>query len=52
MRAKLSAGPGPTPARIEARHAGSLSALGIDVMPLVAYGERLRTRRRCWNPSC
>jgi heptose I phosphotransferase len=43
VRAKLSAGPSATPARIEARHAGSLSALGIDVMPLVAYGERLRT---------
>jgi heptose I phosphotransferase len=42
VRAKLSASPGVTAARIEAGHAGSLSALGIDVMPLVAYGERLR----------
>ncbi len=42
VRAKLSTAPGPTPARIEARHAGALSALGIKVMPLVAFGERLR----------
>jgi heptose I phosphotransferase len=41
VRATLSAGPGESPARVEARHARALPALGIDVMPLVAYGEKL-----------
>ena len=42
VRAILNAAPGDTAARIEAQHVGSLSALGIDVMRLVAYGEKLR----------
>ena len=41
LRAKLTAATGATAARTEARHAGDLAALGIPVMPLVAYGERL-----------
>ena len=41
VRATLSVGPGVTAARLEAENARSLSALGIDVMQLVAYGEKL-----------
>ena len=37
----LAAGAGPNAGRTEAQYAGALAALGIDVMPLVAYGERL-----------
>jgi heptose I phosphotransferase len=42
LRAKLAAGVGPNAARTEARQTAALGALGIEVMPLVAYGERLR----------
>lgn len=41
LRAKLGAGPGATAGRIEAENARRLMAEGIDVMRLVAYGERL-----------
>lgn len=41
LRAKLGAGSGETPARVEARNVGALGAAGIDVMRLVAYGEKL-----------
>ena len=42
LRATLRAGCGVSPARAEAEYASSLPSLGIDVMRLVAYGERLR----------
>ena len=41
LRATLSIGPGLTAARVEAQNARDLSALGIDVMHVVAYGEKL-----------
>jgi hypothetical protein len=42
VRATLNAGPGATAAGVEAENARALAALGVDVMPLVAYGEKLR----------
>ena len=42
VRATLNAGPGVTAAGVEAENALALTALGLDVMPLVAYGEKLR----------
>jgi len=41
LRARLRARPGRTPARVEAGNVGSLTAEGIRVMRLVAYGEKL-----------
>ena len=41
VRARLKAGPGATAAGVEAENARALAALGLDVMPLVAYGEKL-----------
>jgi len=41
ITALLGLGPGETPGRVEARNVGSLSADGIEVMRLVAYGEKL-----------
>ena len=41
LRAKLGVGPGETAGRIEAQNVGSLTADGIGVMNLVAYGEKL-----------
>ncbi len=43
LRALLGIRPAPTPARIEARNVAALSAQGIAVMRLIAYGERLRS---------
>lgn len=42
LRAKLGAGPGVTPGRIEALNVERLEQSGIAAMRLVAYGERLR----------
>lgn len=42
LRAKLGAGPGVTPGRVEALNVERLEQLGIAAMRLVAYGERLR----------
>ena len=36
----------PSPGRVEAENALALQSLGIDVMPLMAYGERLRAAGR------
>jgi heptose I phosphotransferase len=41
LRARLGAGPGETPGRVEAENVRALSADGIGVMNLVAYGEKL-----------
>jgi len=41
LRAVLGGGPGPTPGRVEAENVRRLDAEGIDVMRLVAYGEKL-----------
>lgn len=41
LRARLGFGPGETAGRVEARNVSRLSADGIEVMRLVAYGERL-----------
>jgi heptose I phosphotransferase len=41
LRAKLGAGPGETAGRVEAQNVGALTADGIAVMNLVAYGEKL-----------
>ena len=43
LRAKLGTGPGETAGRVEAQNVGSLTADGIRVMNLVAYGEKLHT---------
>lgn len=43
LRAKLGAGPGETAGRVEAQNVGSLTANGIGVMKLVAYGEKLHS---------
>lgn len=42
LRAKLGAGPGVTPGRVEALNVERLGRLGIAAMRLVAYGEWLR----------
>ena len=42
VRAWLGKGPGPTAGRTEAENVGALRAAGIEVMGLVAYGEKLR----------
>jgi heptose I phosphotransferase len=42
IRARLGVGPGNTAAATEARNIGRLTEDGIDVMQLVAYGQRLR----------
>lgn len=42
LRAKLGAGPGATPGRVEALNVERLERLGIAAMRLVAYGEWLR----------
>ncbi|HEV7224858.1 MAG TPA: lipopolysaccharide kinase InaA family protein [Pirellulales bacterium] len=42
LRAKLGAGPGATPGRVEALNVERLQRLGIAAMRLVAYGEWLR----------
>jgi hypothetical protein len=41
LRAVFGLPPAPTPGRIEADNVGRLSALGIAVMRLIAYGEKL-----------
>jgi heptose I phosphotransferase len=41
LRAKLGIAPGESAGRVEARNVGALAARGIEVMHLVAYGERL-----------
>ena len=41
LRAKLGSGPGETAGRVEAQNVGSLTANGIGVMNLMAYGEKL-----------
>ena len=41
LRARLGGGLGPTPGRVEAENVRRLDAEGIDVMRLVAYGEKL-----------
>jgi lipopolysaccharide core heptose(I) kinase len=43
LRALLGIRPAPTPAQIEAKNVAALSAQGIAVMRLIAYGERLRS---------
>ncbi len=43
LRAVLGVGPGTTAGRVEAQNVGSLTADGIRVMNLVAYGEKLHT---------
>ena len=43
LRAKLGLGPGDTPGRVEARNARRLAANGVQVMELVAFGEKIRT---------
>jgi heptose I phosphotransferase len=42
LRALLGIRPAPTPARIEAANVAALSARGIAVMRLIAYGEQVR----------
>ena len=41
LRAKLGAGPGETAGRVEARNVALLADDGIEVMRLIAYGEKL-----------
>ena len=41
LRAKLGTGPGETAGRVEAENVGSLTADGIGVMNLLAYGQKL-----------
>ena len=41
LRARLGTGPGETPGRVEAQNVAALTANGIEVMRLMAYGERL-----------
>lgn len=43
VRARWGGGPGMTPGRVEAQNVRRLTREGIDVMHLVAYGERLRS---------
>jgi len=42
VRAKLGLGPGETPGRLEVRNVDRLVRSGIDVMDVLAFGERLR----------
>ena len=44
--AKLGIAPGETAGRVEARNVGRMAAHGIDVMHLVAYGEKLHADGR------
>lgn len=46
LRAKLGAGPGENAGRVEAHNVGALSADGIGVMNLLAYGEKLHADGR------
>jgi hypothetical protein len=46
LAAALGAAPPPSPGRVEAENALALQALGIDVMPLMAYGEKLHADGR------
>jgi len=41
LRARLGTGPGETAGRVEAKNVGALTANGIEVMRLLAYGEKL-----------
>ncbi len=41
LRARLGIGPGKSAGRVEAENVGGLTAHGIDVMKLVAFGEKL-----------
>ncbi|MBN2475008.1 MAG: hypothetical protein JXB62_10400 [Pirellulales bacterium] len=41
LRATLGIGPGLTAGRVEAQNVRSMTALGVEVMRLIAYGERL-----------
>jgi heptose I phosphotransferase len=41
LRARLGAGPGVTPGRVEAQNVARLSRSGIAAMRLIAYGEKL-----------
>ncbi len=41
LRARLGTGPGETSGRVEAHNVGALTANGIEVMRLMAYGEKL-----------
>ena len=51
MAAILGLAPRASPGRIEAENARELQSLGIDVMPLTAYGEKLQPMA-VWNRSC
>jgi len=42
LRAKLGAGPGQSPGSVEARNVADLTARGVPVMELLAYGQKLR----------
>lgn len=42
LRARMGGEPGPTAGRVEAENVRRLTAEGIDVMRLVAYGQKLR----------
>jgi heptose I phosphotransferase len=46
LAAALGLAPPPSPGRIEAENALTLQSLGIDVMPLTAYGEQLHADGR------
>jgi heptose I phosphotransferase len=46
VRARLGGSAGPSPGSVEAENVRALESVGIDVMRLVAYGERLRTDGR------
>ncbi|NQU26163.1 MAG: hypothetical protein HQ567_33165 [Candidatus Nealsonbacteria bacterium] len=41
LRAKWGTGPGETPGRVEAQNVGALTDNGVEVMRLLAYGEKL-----------
>ena len=43
---RLGAASPPSPGRVEAENALALQSLGIDVMPLMAYGEKLHADGR------
>jgi heptose I phosphotransferase len=47
LRAALGIGPGETPARVEADNVRCLTAEGIDVMRVVAFGEKLHADGLC-----
>jgi heptose I phosphotransferase len=47
LRAWLGIGPGETPARVEAENVRCLTAEGIDVMRVVAFGEKLHADGLC-----